>query len=859
MMMRRIALVLMVMVSLLRADDVIDGMLDRVVVKSANSIPINQDVARSFLRFQEGDAITSRSVTEDVKRLFDSKHFADVSVAALQTGVKSYQIVYTILAKPRIKEILVIGSDEISRKKILAKMTQNKRESFQESKISADMDEINKIYEDRGYHGTVLKCLPIDSLKFEALVKESLEPKKLPFIKENIYPLFDDRHFLHDFLFASAGVFHDEMVVRERPADGSRKPLETSTFLNLNKTACASGMVHLIYLISEKPRFLVRGVDLVGAEEDPMLVREVDLVGSDIATIGKIRKTHAVTTKYSVFSGYVNDYGLDRDAAQIKTWYWDHGYFDAEVTRTKKTFDKTWLFRRNKAEIEFVVAECQPYRINSVTFTGNTRFTNDRLKIFCRLKPGDLYGKTAEEKTQKAFDRLYFTQGYLDFTLRVHLIPNVKKKEVAVNFEINEGRPSRVRNIYITGNTITRDNVLRREISLMPGDLADKRQITSSKSRLKNLGYFKHVNILDVDFGEPGWKDLRVIVQEGETGSFGTALSYSDDDTAGLMVEFGQRNFDLFGWDRGFRGGGQRFKINAMVGDQQQSYGLNFTEPWLFNRRLRFDFSAWRRFTGAYGAYEQRNIGEEIRITKSLPWKFFKVYGGHRFDEIEIDGIDEDFSPEFIYREDGTELTSNLLVGIVRDSRNRFLFPEKGSRLVLGWEYQSEDIGSYVDAYKFDMSYDYYLPIFKSAIARFSTRAGHVNKLSGDDNIRIFDRYFAGGTSTLRGFDSREVGPVDPSNGEPVGGKSRMLLSTEVVQPVYDEMLYVAGFVDAGNVWAGSWGWEFDDLNVGAGVGLRIRLPIGATIGLDYGWPLVTRQIHLDDHGRFHFTMGYRF
>lgn len=841
---RRSILILFCVMASAQANELIDGTLERVVIESANDIPVRTDLVRAILRYQEGDAITAKSITEDVKRLFDSKHFADISVAALKTGLRSYQVVYTILAKPRVKDILLVGNGELSRSKIRGKMTQEKREMFQESKISADLDAINKLYEDRGYYGTVIKCFPIDSAKFEALVLTTLKEKGLPMTKDNVYALFDDRTFLHDFLFASAGVFHDEMVVRGQAKGGPRQSPEASKYFNVSKTACSSGLVHLVYLISEKPRFLIRGVDLVGA---------------DIATIGEIRKTHELTTKYALFSGYVNDYAMERDAAQIKKWYWDHGYFDANVTSTKKTYGKTLILRRDKADVKFAVVESKPYVIKSVSFSGNTRFTDKRLTIFCKVKPGEVYSKKAEEKTRNAFERLYFTQGYLDFFVHVKLVPDAEKREVAVNFELKEGKPAKVRNIFITGNFITRDNVLRREISVMPGDLADKRKINSSKRRLKNLGYFKQVDILAVDFGEPGRKDLRVIVEEGETGSFGAALSYSDDDTAGLTFEFGQRNFDLFGWDRGFRGGGQRFKVSASVGDQSQTYTLNFTEPWLFNRRLRFDFNAWRSSSGVYGSYDQRNKGEEIRFTKSLPWRFFKVYAGHRFEDIRISGIDDDYSTEFILREDGSELTSNLLFGVVRDSRNRFVFPDRGSRFSLGCEYQAQEIGSYVEAYKLNMSYDYYLPIFKSAIARFSTRAGQVNKLAGDKDIKIFDRYFAGGTSTLRGFDSRDVGPIDSLNGEPVGGKSRLLMSTEVVQPIYREMIYVASFVDAGNVWESSWGWDFNDLNVGAGVGLRIRLPIGATISIDYGWPLVTRQSHLDDAGRFHFTMGYRF
>ena len=146
-------------------------------------------------------------------------------------------------------------------------------------------------------------------------------------------------------------------------------------------------------------------------------------------------------------------------------------------------------------------------------------------------------------------------------------------------------------------------------------------------------------------------------------------------------------------------------------------------------------------------------------------------------------------------------------------------------------------------------------PRWKRILLKLSGEIGQVNRLAGKD-VRVFDRFFAGGLGTVRGFESRSLGPRDSRNFEAIGGQSLILLSTELVQPVVEGKLYTVVFADAGNVWAGAWDWQVDDLNVGVGVGLRVVLPVG-TIVLDYGWPVRRTEDWLDTSGRVHFNIGY--
>jgi len=225
--------------------------------------------------------------------------------------------------------------------------------------------------------------------------------------------------------------------------------------------------------------------------------------------------------------------------------------------------------------------------------------------------------------------------------------------------------------------------------------------------------------------------------------------------------------------------------------------------------------------------------------------------------KIDINDIDLSYSPEFFEKEEGSDLVSAVSLAFIRDHRDRLVLTSSGSRFSVRTELQSTALGSYTNQYKLTIDLDRYYPIFKKTVFKISGKIGQVDHFSGDEP-RIFDRFFSGGASSIRGFKERDVGPVDPSNEEPVGGQSILLASAEVMAPLVKKTVYGALFVDSGNVWEDSFEWNLAEINVGVGAGLRLFLPIGI-IQLDYGWPVDREQEHLGTGGRFHFNLGYNF
>ncbi|OVE82485.1 outer membrane protein assembly factor BamA [bacterium M21] len=787
--------------------------IGKIVIQPRGTYEVREDLVRSQIKYQEGDKFTQQGLARDIKRLYECQYFADIQVDVFPMATGDVRLVYMVQAKVRLQKIVFYGCDQISAKKLKKEMVLEEREVFQEGKLSTDLAAFHKKYEEKGYYGTRIRYYLVDSIRFAKLAQTHREKLSLIDEEESTQLLLDNPEFFGEF-----------KTLLDQPFD--------------------SGKVHLVLWIEENKRYLIRGVNLVGAES---------------ISLRKLKKTHPLHTSYAFFSGYVSNEQLKQDADQIRKWYWDNGHFDADLKAVSKEFGKTSILRRRQVEIDFVIDEGPAYEISTINFIGNERFTREELERLIKFEVGQVYSKKREKLSLERMRKKYFRLGYLDLNMTTQLDPDPDTNTVIVNFNINEGQPASIRDIYISGNDITKDNVIRRELSVKPGEPGDRGEIDSSKNRLKGLGYFESVETMITDTQDKEWKDLHVRVQEGRTAQIAATASISDADSALFGVELRQSNFDIFGWDNGFRGGGQRIRAAANVGDSQNNYSLSFTEPWLFNRRLRYDLDAWRRFSGVYGSYDKKSTGEQMKLTKKLPFRFWRAYFGHKYEEIKISDVDVDFSPEFIAHEEGISRVSAFLGGLIRDSRNDSIFPSSGSRVQFTGEYQSDAIGSYTDLYKLNLRADKYFPIFKDSVIRFSGRAGQVNQFHGETDARIFDRYYAGGIGSVRGFKSRDIGPVDPMNGEPIAGKSIMVYSTEVLKPLFEEMLYGAVWVDAGNVWAGSWDWKFDDLNVGAGFGIRIRMPIGATLSLDYGWPLATQQEHLDGDPEFHFNLGYSF
>ncbi|MBO4512924.1 MAG: outer membrane protein assembly factor BamA [Victivallales bacterium] len=606
-------------------------------------------------------------------------------------------------------------------------------------------------------------------------------------------------------------------------------------------------------------------VSYVIREETRYKLKQVYFENNTAFDLGKLRSeivTRRQWWRYILRLGnYYNEQNLALDKDRLKHLYGTRGYLDFAVTEVKQEpiEDGKWI------KVTFVLEEGRQYKVGKITVEGNERFKEEDLLKLATTKEGDLYDVDRESADTEAMRGEYERLGYMDLRFYPVHEKNKEKCIVNVHYKVTEGGISNIRNVVITGNEITRDEVIRRELVIGPGDLGDMGKVRASKQRLMNLGYFETVEMLPVATDEPALKDLKIDLKEKATGQISLGAGFSTEDSAIAFIEFTETNFDLsriFNWPP--KGAGQRFRVRTQVGDDVLNASISLTEPWFLDRRLELTTDLfWReRFEDEY---DQRNVGGG----QTLSWPVsFRIPGfkhienwrfgvGYRVEHVKISDVDThnpiyamtngDFVKGHILAdEEGTYWANRMFVRMTRDTRNAFNYPTKGSKFIVQGEYVTEAFGSYDSYGRYSINWTNYTPFIRDLVLKLD--AGY--STSDGDEMAIFDRYFAGGIGTVRGFKRRDVAPVDCYK-DPLGGNSMFTGTVEIIKPIKDFM-FVSTFMDAGNVW-----WDecdFGKLNYSIGLGVQFRaLPIS----IYYGYPISTAYDHLDGKsGRIHFNIG---
>ena len=606
-------------------------------------------------------------------------------------------------------------------------------------------------------------------------------------------------------------------------------------------------------------------ISYVIREENRYKLKQVYFENNTVFDIGELRSalvTRRQWWRYILRLGnYYNEQNLVLDKDKLKHLYGTKGYLDFSVVEVKQEpiENGKWI------KITFVLEEGRQYKVGKITVEGNERFKSEDLLKYAKSKEGDVYDVDRESADTEAMRSEYERLGYMD--LRFYPLHDKNKESgiVDVRYKVNEGGISNIRNVVITGNEITKDEVIRRELLIGPGDLGDMGKVRASKQRLLNMGYFESVEMLPVATDEPGVKDLNIDLKEKATGQISLGAGFSSEDSAIAFIEFTETNFDLgrlLDWPP--KGGGQRLRIRTQVGNDVTNVVISHIEPWFLDRRLELSTDIfWReRFEDEY---DQRNLGAGQTLSWPVSFRIpglehienWRVGLGYRFEHVKISDVDKhnpdkamqsgDFVRGHILAdEEDTYWANRLILRFVRDTRNSFLYPTRGSRLVLQAEYVTEALGSYESYGRYSANYTQYTPFIRDLILKLE--AGY--STSDGDKMAIFDRYFAGGIGTVRGFKRRDVAPVDCYK-DPLGGNSMFTGTVEIIKPIKD-IMFISTFLDAGNVWWDE--FEFDELNYSVGVGIQFRaLPIS----IYYGHPISTAYDHLDGKsGRIHFNIG---
>jgi outer membrane protein insertion porin family len=529
---------------------------------------------------------------------------------------------------------------------------------------------------------------------------------------------------------------------------------------------------------------------------------------------------------------------LDTDRLAIESYYQDRGYVNAKVLAMEKqrVDDK-------KVNLLVKISEGEVFTVTNVDMSGVKSFNAGDLIPAFNLENGKIYsGKNLKEDIQ-VIKSYYGSRGYAD----VKVTPQIKNTgagQISVTYAVEEGGIFKVNEVRFTGNTDTKDEVMRRELAIIPGETFNSTTVDLSERRLKGLGYFKDVNILPSDSGTPGFKDISINVAEQQTGQLNFGAGFSSIDNLVGFVDLRQSNFDIGSWPP--VGAGQRFNMNLKIGTKRKDVTVGWYEPWLMGNPLGFGVEAfYNQKTYLSDVYDQTNMGADIYFRKRLA-EGQDLRLQLLSENVTIDGIDAKASPE-IKKEAGDYFHNELTLTFNHDTRDDVTTPRKG------FKFQADLSEAFGDVQDTGLSLTFAKPIHLPLDMIFTVN-GAYETVDGS-NVPIFERTFLGGANNLRGFKYRDVGPKD-ATGEPLGGGSSWFLTTELTFPVI-EHVRGAVFVDVGAVDKGSFSFG-GGVNSDYGIGLRLDLPIFGPLKLDLGIPLQGDKFN-DDGARVNISVDRKF
>lgn len=737
-----------------------------------------------------------------------------------------------------------IGSYKLSQEVLEYNLQSKSGNQFDQNVLNKD---IKRLYSTGFFADVVSETVKTPDGKIDIIIKVSPKPK----IKQIIFKgnkKFDTVDLTKQISLVSDVPLDDNKL--RASTESLRKYYQSKGYYDAKVTPlvkeAGDGFVDVIFDIKENLRLKVNDVNFVG-----------NTVYSNWDLKNSIANQHSYLS-WLLDIGLLNRDELQNDKIRLRDLYWNKGYLDFKVTDIKVDQDPN---DPEYANLTFTVFEGEPYKVGKITITGNEKFSGEELRADLLLKPGEVYDNRLERKDVDAFNDRYNALGFADYFCQVIRIPDYKTHTVDIEYRMKEGQIYTVNDINISGNTITKDKVIRRELAIQPGDPVDKNRIETSKSRLMGMGYFEEVEAVAVASGDPNTKNVDFNVKEKDTAHLKLGGGFSDSDSLLGMVELSQTNFDITEPENYFRGGGQRARAQAMFGLDRMDLNLNFTEPWLLDMPLKLDVTGYMNEV-IYEHWRERRIGGKIDLTKKIFDDFTSVTGGYKFGSVRVYKMDDWLTQDFL-DEEGTDLVGATSLGITRDTRDSVMEPTTGYLLNFFSEATSQAFGASHNYYRLEgKASQYFNWKFwgeRMLIFHFGGKMGTISNFNSHGDVPIYERYFLGGGESLRGFPYRSVSSTVNVAGDeiPWGGQSMMILTSEITHPIY-EFIRGAVFCDVGNAWKNSYTYSPSLINMGAGYGLRIKVPyVNAPIKLDLAYPIVNNVDGLDRKLRFHFNMGF--
>ena len=715
------------------------------------------------------DATTEKTIGEDFHRLWNTNFLDNLWVEArdytFPNGVVGKVVSYNMEERQRVKIVDYVGSKKIEVSKIDEKL----KEASAQIRLDSFIDP-----------GLVRKV--------EGIVREMLREKGFQF----------------------ADVTHE---IQEIP--GGPK------------------LIHLTFKMEEGPKVRVRRIEFVGnkAVSDGVLKHQM----KENSERGAFQDAvHFPRWLFSLIGdkGTYQEAKFDEDAEKIVAYYRDNGYIRANVGVPELTLLSDSADKKTRwVELRIPITEGARYKVGSFDVAGNTVVKTDFLKPLFKMNEGEYYAEKHIRKGLEKAREVYGTGGYFEFTGYPDLKPRddtnpnlpeapdaLKALEPAkpaspgpplvdVTMRMQEGMQFFVNRITFTGNTTTRDNVIRREMRLVEDGVFNTEALKFSVKRLNQLGYFKALE---------GTKDVDVQKTPNETNKVDLKLKLEEQNRNQLTFGAGVSEFEgVFGQlsfqTANFLGRGESLTLSLQTGSRAQNYSLAFTEPFLFDRNITGGINLFRTDVRYISQFTQRSTGAVVTFGFPISG-FSRMFANYSFQRVRVTDISELYTdPTVLARnpflrdslligQNGERVVSKVTPSYVYNTVDQPVFPTTGKRFTASMDLAG--LGGNTNFYKPLAEAVMYWRQASRLTFGVRGQAQYIHSFGGSVDLPIFEKLFLGGEYSIRGFDIRTIGPSDPVTGLGLGGNKSLLFNVEEQFTVAGPVRLIA-FYDAGQVQPG--------------------------------------------------------
>jgi outer membrane protein insertion porin family len=588
-------------------------------------------------------------------------------------------------------------------------------------------------------------------------------------------------------------------------------------------------------------------------------IREIRIVGAKVFSESTLLDQFDLTTPgwltWYTKSDQYSKTKLNADLETLRSYYLNRGYLEFRIDSTQVAISP------DKQDISIVIniTEGEKYTVAGFALEGDYLGKADEFKSLVGLKEGDVYNAQRIADIGKRFGDKFGTYGYAFAKVEPRADIDRDKNRVNIVFVADPGKRAYVRRMNISGNTRTRDEVIRREFRQFESAWYDGDKIKLSRDRVDRLGYFKDVNIETVEVpGTLDQVDVNMSVTEKPTGSIGGGIGYSSADKLTFFVNFKQDNAFGSGSTIGLELNTSRYARTLAISSFDPYYTIDGV-----SRSLDAYYRTQQPVSTLQGSdYSIKTPG--LRVQFGVPFsETDTVYFGAGIEQNTINLGASGLAPlsyQLYVRDFGAKSTSfPLTVGWGRDSRDSALVPNAGRLMSAQLEVSP---GGEVRYARLNTKYQQYLPLSKKSTIAFNIDLGLGYGIGGKP-FPIFKYYQGGGLGSVRGYETGSLGPVtvDPVYGVLfLGGTKKFNANVEYLFPFpgagNDRSIRLFTFVDAGNVYGVNQSVNLGDLKYSAGFGINWVSPIGP-LRLSFGYPI--RKKPEDREQRIQFQVGTSF